>query len=270
MGQRDGSALSEAVEAVVDPVLVRPLGTLGYVHDVRPKRRGAVVEIVGSGSRARPPKSWLAGCGRPPNRRWGAGGVTVDMNLMSDDQREELMARVRGEKRAVGGPGSATYVVAVSSGKGGVGKSSVTANLAVSLAGLGHRVGVIDADVWGYSIPRNAGGGRGPGGDRRLHHSVAGARGGGYFHRLFRAGGSGGGVAGADVAQGLGAVFDRCVLGRPGVSADRHAAGDGGCGHFHFPVRSPGADAFGPPLPSRPPAGWLPGRRAWPTGWIRK
>ena len=79
----------------------------------------------------------------------GAGGVTVDMNLMSDEQREELMTRVRGEKRAVGGPGSATYVVAVSSGKGGVGKSSVTANLAVSLAGLGHTVGVLDADVWG-------------------------------------------------------------------------------------------------------------------------
>ena len=156
MGQRDGSALSEAVEAVMDPVLVRPLGMLGYVHDVRPKRRGAVVELLVPVPG--PPAEELARRVRAAaESAVGAGGVTVDMNLMSDDQREELMARVRGEKRAVGGPGSATYVVAVSSGKGGVGKSSVTANLAVSLAGLGHRVGVIDADVWGYSIPRMLG-----------------------------------------------------------------------------------------------------------------
>lgn len=156
MGKPDSTALAEAVEAVTDPLLRRPVGELGYVHAVVPKRRGAVVEMLVPVPGA--PAEELAGRVRAAAESvTGAGGVSVDLNLMSDDQREELMAGVRGEKRQVGGPGSATYVVAVSSGKGGVGKSSVTANLAVALAGLGHSVGVLDADVWGYSIPRMLG-----------------------------------------------------------------------------------------------------------------
>ena len=156
MGKPEPAAVTGAVEAVLDPLLLRPLGKLGYVHAVVPKRRGAVVEMLVPVPGA--PAEELAERVRAAAETvTGAGGVSVDMNLMSDGQREELMAGVRGEKRQVGGPGSATYVVAVSSGKGGVGKSSVTANLAVSLAGLGHSVGVIDADVWGYSIPRMLG-----------------------------------------------------------------------------------------------------------------
>ena len=75
---------------------------------------------------------------------------------MSEHERMALAARLRGDAPQGGhrfGPGLATQVYAVASGKGGVGKSTVTANLAVALAEQGKRVGVLDADVWGYSIP---------------------------------------------------------------------------------------------------------------------
>ena len=75
---------------------------------------------------------------------------------MSEGDRLQLAGKLRGgrtEGTHQFGDGSTTNVYAVASGKGGVGKSSVTANLAVALAQQGQRVGVLDADVWGYSIP---------------------------------------------------------------------------------------------------------------------
>ncbi len=84
--------------------------------------------------------------------------VTIETDVMDDDARTVMMTRLRdsGGPR-VGQSGSPTRVVAVSSGKGGVGKSSVTTNLAVSFSRLGRRVGVIDADIWGFSIPKMLG-----------------------------------------------------------------------------------------------------------------
>src|SRR5690606_22573549 len=74
---------------------------------------------------------------------------------MDDDQRHEMMERHRAEVGpGMGQPGNRTRVVAISSGKGGVGKSSVSTNLAVTLAAAGRRVGIIDGDIWGFSIPR--------------------------------------------------------------------------------------------------------------------
>ncbi len=150
-------ALRTALAAAVDPLLGRPLGTLGYVRSARVKRLGtALIELLlpVPGNAGHQLIETVTAAARSVS---GVRSVKIDHLLMNDDQRNELMAAVRGEKRPIGGPGSATYVVAVSSGKGGVGKSSVTTNLAVSLAGQGHKVGVIDADVWGYSIPRMLG-----------------------------------------------------------------------------------------------------------------
>jgi ATP-binding protein involved in chromosome partitioning len=86
----------------------------------------------------------------------GVTGVEVRLEAMTDSERMSLAARLRGGRESGHqfGPDSSTRVYAVASGKGGVGKSTVTANLAVALAQQGQRVGVLDADVWGWSIPQ--------------------------------------------------------------------------------------------------------------------
>jgi ATP-binding protein involved in chromosome partitioning len=94
----------------------------------------------------------------------GVRDVRVDLDVMSDEQRQTMVARLRagqphGQHRPIAfwGDGSTTQAILVASGKGGVGKSSVTVNLAVALAGQGFKVGVVDCDVWGFSIPRMLG-----------------------------------------------------------------------------------------------------------------
>ena len=91
----------------------------------------------------------------------GAGAVTVTLDVMNDEQRTELRTKLRGDSTEpvipFAQPGSLTRVFAVASGKGGVGKSSVTVNLAASLAARGLSVGVLDADIYGHSIPRMLG-----------------------------------------------------------------------------------------------------------------
>jgi ATP-binding protein involved in chromosome partitioning len=104
----------------------------------------------------------------------GVEVVDLDFTVMTDDERAALRTRLHGDPAATAGthqahghaegreipfadPGSKTRVLLVASGKGGVGKSSVTANLSVALAGRGRDVAVVDADVWGFSIPRMLG-----------------------------------------------------------------------------------------------------------------
>jgi ATP-binding protein involved in chromosome partitioning len=90
----------------------------------------------------------------------GVGAVDVRLSPMTQEQREALVASLRGGATApqtkIAFPPQ-TAIVAIASGKGGVGKSSVTVNLAAALAAEGHRVGVLDADVWGFSVPRMLG-----------------------------------------------------------------------------------------------------------------
>lgn len=91
----------------------------------------------------------------------GVAGVSVEMGVMSDEQKTALRTKLRGGVPEpvipFAQPGSLTRVYAVTSGKGGVGKSSVTANLAVALSNAGLKVGVVDADIYGFSIPRMLG-----------------------------------------------------------------------------------------------------------------
>src|SRR4051794_37903891 len=91
----------------------------------------------------------------------GVTSVAVDLGVMSDAQRGELRTKLRGDAPAneipFAQPGSRTRVYAVASGKGGVGKSSITVNLAAALAARGLSVGVLDADIYGFSVPRMLG-----------------------------------------------------------------------------------------------------------------
>jgi ATP-binding protein involved in chromosome partitioning len=95
----------------------------------------------------------------------GVSDVTVVLDVMNDEQRTTMRTKLRGsEAREIPftQPGSLTQILAIASGKGGVGKSSVTANLAVALAARGLSVGLLDADVYGHSIPRMLGVHAGP------------------------------------------------------------------------------------------------------------
>ena len=91
----------------------------------------------------------------------GVSSVRVELDVMSEEQRQALQTQLRGGRAEpqipFSQPSSLTRVYAVASGKGGVGKSSVTVNLAAALAASGHKVGVVDADIYGHSVPRMLG-----------------------------------------------------------------------------------------------------------------
>jgi ATP-binding protein involved in chromosome partitioning len=91
----------------------------------------------------------------------GIRGVQVELDVMSDEQRTALRRNLRGDAAEpvvpFALPGSLTRVYCVASGKGGVGKSSVTVNLAAAMAARGLSVGVVDADIYGHSVPRMLG-----------------------------------------------------------------------------------------------------------------
>lgn len=145
-------SLRAAVESVVEPLLGRTLGDLGMVGEVEDRRFGADSVKIRVPVPNHPALRILDAAVKEAA---GSGRISVEYQTMDDDERHQLMARLREEVGpGIGQPGNRTRVVAVSSGKGGVGKSSVTTNLAVTLAGRGNRVGVIDGDIWGFSIPR--------------------------------------------------------------------------------------------------------------------
>lgn len=145
----------EAAGRVRDPELRRTLGELGMIGNVNVTGTAASVEvrltIVGCPAAASIENDVRAAVALVP----GIDEVTMDMQVMTPEQRSELLATLRpgGAKTNPFGPGTLTRVIAVTSGKGGVGKSSITANLAAAFAQQGYRVGVLDADVYGFSIP---------------------------------------------------------------------------------------------------------------------
>ncbi|MGN6332145.1 MAG: Mrp/NBP35 family ATP-binding protein [Motilibacteraceae bacterium] len=154
--------VTAALATVNDPEIRRPITELGMVKDVVVGDDGAVrvavyLTVAGCPLRDTITKDVTAAVGKLP----GVTGVSVDMDVMSDEQRRNLQSQLRGgqAEREIpfAQPGSLTRVYAIASGKGGVGKSSVTVNLAASMAAQGLKVGVVDADVYGHSIPRMLG-----------------------------------------------------------------------------------------------------------------
>ena len=169
----------EALRPVEDPELHRSIVDLDMVHDVAVSSQGVSLTVTLT----------VAGC---PMRNeitdrvtkaltplTSGGGVSINFGVMTDAQREKVRMMLNGNPGASAGSGQAhghaegraipfaakdskTRPLLISSGKGGVGKSSVTTNLAVALAARGHTVGIVDADIYGFSIPRMLGAERDP------------------------------------------------------------------------------------------------------------
>lgn len=148
-------SLDKALSFVIDPEIRRPIVELGMIDSATIDGQHATVNI----------KLTIVGC--PAATRIerevyeaaasvdGVGEVTVNVGVMSVEQRTALTERLQGSRRreVQFGPDSSTKIFAITSGKGGVGKSTITANLGVALAARGLKVGIVDADVFGFSIP---------------------------------------------------------------------------------------------------------------------
>ena len=154
--------VTAALAGVQDPEIRRPITDLGMVKSVAVGPDGRVrvevyLTVAACPLRDTITKDVTAAVSAVP----GVAGVAVHLDVMSDEQRRELQGKLRGGRteRVVpfAEPSSLTRVFAVASGKGGVGKSSVTVNLAAALAAAGHKVGVLDADIYGHSVPRMLG-----------------------------------------------------------------------------------------------------------------
>jgi len=154
--------LTAALATVEDPEIRRPITEIGMVKsatvdDDGTARIGVYLTISGCPMKDTLTERVTKAVGALP----GVASVVVELDVMSDEQRKQLQTLLRGDnpQRDIpfAQPGSLTRVFAVASGKGGVGKSSVTVNLAAAMASRGLRVGVVDADIYGFSVPRMLG-----------------------------------------------------------------------------------------------------------------
>jgi ATP-binding protein involved in chromosome partitioning len=155
-------AVRAALATVSDPEIRRPITELDMVESVEVGEAGAVAVRVLLTVPGCPMKEQLTrDVTAAVSQVEGVTSVDVQLGVMSDQQRTDLRTKLRGDAPAneipFAQPGSRTRVYAVASGKGGVGKSSVTVNLAVALAERGLSVGVVDADIYGFSVPRMLG-----------------------------------------------------------------------------------------------------------------
>jgi ATP-binding protein involved in chromosome partitioning len=155
-------AVRAALGSVQDPEIRRPITELGMVKDVTIGEDGAVtvavyLTVAGCPLRDKITADVTAAVGKVE----GVTGVKVELDVMNDQQRSELRKSLRGDSAEpvipFAQPGSMTRVYCVASGKGGVGKSSVTVNLAAAMAKRGLSVGIVDADIYGHSVPRMLG-----------------------------------------------------------------------------------------------------------------
>ncbi|MYW92331.1 Mrp/NBP35 family ATP-binding protein [Amycolatopsis rubida] len=151
-----------ALKDVYDPEIKKPITDLGMVKDVAIGDDGVVDVGIYLTVAGCPLKATLtADTKKAVSKLPGVADVRVELDVMSDEQRTELRKSLRGDAAEpvipFAQPGSMTRVYCVASGKGGVGKSSVTVNLAVAMAERGLSVGVVDADIYGHSVPRMLG-----------------------------------------------------------------------------------------------------------------
>jgi ATP-binding protein involved in chromosome partitioning len=156
------AAIRTALGKVIDPELRRPITELGMVKSIDVGSDGSVHVEIYLTTASCPKKSEISErVGQAVADVPGTGAVKVSLDVMNDEQRTELRKQLRGDSREpvipFAQPSSLTRVYAVASGKGGVGKSSVTVNRATAMATRGLSVGVLDADIHGHSVPRMMG-----------------------------------------------------------------------------------------------------------------
>ncbi|GAA1805233.1 Mrp/NBP35 family ATP-binding protein [Planosporangium flavigriseum] len=157
------AALQSALATVNDPEIRRPITDLGMVKSATVRPDGVaeiaiLLTVAGCPLRDKLRNDITVAVAQVP----GVSGVDIEFGVMTDEQRRNLQTSLRGNGGSepiipFAQPGSRTRVYAIASGKGGVGKSSVTVNLAASLAAKGLAVGVVDADIYGHSVPRMLG-----------------------------------------------------------------------------------------------------------------
>jgi len=147
--------VNEALRAVIDPELHKDIVTLGMVRSIDVHANGVVDVMVSLTTPGCPIRDhFQEGVRDAVGALDGVTGVNISFDVLSDSEKQALRGKLGMGKLPEGALAEVTHVICVGSGKGGVGKSSVTANLAAALAGAGKTVGVLDADVWGYSQPR--------------------------------------------------------------------------------------------------------------------
>jgi ATP-binding protein involved in chromosome partitioning len=150
--------LTAALDTVHDPEIKRPITELGMVDSLEIDDAGLVRVTVLLTVSGCPLKDTIdRDVRRALGDVEGVTGVELTLGTMTDEQRAELQKNLRGgqapKEIPFAQPGSLTKVFAIASGKGGVGKSSVTVNLAIALAKAGRTVGIVDADIYGHSVP---------------------------------------------------------------------------------------------------------------------
>ncbi|MFN8108112.1 MAG: Mrp/NBP35 family ATP-binding protein [Nocardioidaceae bacterium] len=147
-----------ALGTVNDPEIKRPITEINMVEAVEIEESGQVTVKVLLTVAGCPLKDTITrDVTNAVSKVAGVSGVTVDLGVMTAEQRGQLQEILRDghAQREIpfGQPGNLTKVYAVASGKGGVGKSTVTVNLALALAAQGQKVGIVDADIYGHSVP---------------------------------------------------------------------------------------------------------------------
>jgi ATP-binding protein involved in chromosome partitioning len=150
--------VTEALRAVIDPELRRDIVELEMVRSIEIHPNGVIDVKVSLTTAGCPIRShFQTGVAEAVRKLDGVAGVNVSFDVLSDNEKATLGRKLGRGALPEGALAQVSNVICIGSGKGGVGKSSVTSNLAAALAADGKQVGVLDADVWGYSQPRMLG-----------------------------------------------------------------------------------------------------------------